>query len=401
MRMIESFVPQAGRVDREGLAGVDPDRLARYVADASHPWWRRRPCVEALAGRVPERRVPALLGRVRDGRDTPEVRIALLELLADRAELLPWLQDPERERDSSYGLSEAYLLARGRLGDATAAGGLAVAAAQPWPRRREAGEAGLDALVARYGTAAVLDRLGTDAPEHRTARVRLRDRAGEDVTDALADPDRTVAFAAQERLTDLDRLRAYAAAAPTVEAALWAAYALHQRTEDADETRAIDAKLGRPRVEVPGLDEELRTPIVRTWAPWCERPSDPRWRIEAICAEPAEPVDVPAQLERATAALAAAGLDPAPPVEAGDHHGQGEGTYHVYPLAAGEVLVSTLGRFVTAEDDDHPARPALEAAGFRWIDGETGGVLVTDLAVYWFGSRVPLTVDTLLFHWQD
>ncbi|MGW4896185.1 hypothetical protein ACWEQL_28615 [Kitasatospora sp. NPDC004240] len=401
MRLIESLVPQAGRVDLDGLAGVDPDRLARYAADPSHPWWRRHACVRALGGNVPPRRVPALLERVRDSGDTAEVRIALLELLADRAELLPWLRHPDRALDHAYGLGEAFLLARGRLGDLTATDGLAVLAADPWQHRQDAGGTGLRALARRHGTAAVLAGLDDTRPAHRLVRARLRERAGEDVTDALADPDRTVAYGAQQLLTDVDRLRAYIAGAPGTEAALWAAFALYRLTEDAEETRALDRVLGAPRVEVEGLDGEVRAAIVHEYGLWCERASDPRWRIEAICAAPPAPVDVAAQLDRATAALVAAGLDPAPPVPAGEHHQQGDGTYHVYELGEEEVRVSTLGRFATAWDDGHPARAALEAAGFRWIDAADGAVTVEGLAVYHFGARRPLTVDTLLFYWQD
>ncbi|MFJ9915033.1 hypothetical protein [Actinacidiphila glaucinigra] len=85
----------------------------------------------------------------------------------------------------------------------------------------------------------------------------------------------------------------------------------------------------------------------------------------------------------------------------GNHHQQGEGTYHVIACRGSLVHVSTLGRFATSYDADHSARQALEAAGFRWIDDETGAIKVTDLCVYYFGGRVPLTVDTLLFSWQD
>lgn len=44
---------------------------------------------------------------------------------------------------------------------------------------------------------------------------------------------------------------------------------------------------------------------------------------------------------------------------------------------------------------------ALASAGFRWIDDETGAIRVTDLCVYHFGAREPLTVDALHFYWQD
>ena len=44
---------------------------------------------------------------------------------------------------------------------------------------------------------------------------------------------------------------------------------------------------------------------------------------------------------------------------------------------------------------------ALESAGFRWIDETISAIRVPGLCVYYFGERAPLSVDTLLFYWQD
>ncbi|SFX97181.1 hypothetical protein OH786_28195 [Streptomyces atratus] len=405
MRTIETLAPQAGQIDTEGLRAFDADGLAGYVTDPAHPWWRRRACVVALAGRVPEHRVAGLIARVQDPRDVDEVRIALLDLLPDRAELLPWLGHEDRRQESSYGVSAAILKARGLLGDRSAAGELATLAAEPWPRLRAIGEAGLDALVARHGTDAVLADVGDARPEGRAFHVRMRHRAGQDVTDALADPDRAVAYLAQSLLTDPDRLRGYLGEAPTAEAKLWAAYALHRLTGDTAETRAIHDSLGRPRVEVDGLDDELRGVILQEYGHDCEEQSDPRWRVEAICAEPPVEPDEDEQLRRATAALTAAGLTPQPPVSCGEDHRQGGGTYHVIRSGkskdGSEIFVSALGRFAGSYAPEPAARAALESAGFRWIDRATGAIRVTGLCVYYFGSREPLDIATLLFYWQD
>ncbi|WP_234314186.1 MULTISPECIES: hypothetical protein [unclassified Streptomyces] len=250
-KTIKKLAPEAGRTDTEGLRAYDADALAKCAADARQPWWRRRACVEAPAGRVPERRVAELIACVQVTGDVSEVRIALLRLLADRPELLPWLRHEDRQQDGAYGMAEAVLGTRGALGDLTAAGALATLAFDLWRSRREIGEAGLNALVARHGLEAVLAELGGDRPEDRSTAVRLRDRAGEDVTDALADPDRQVAFRAQELLTDPERLRGHLAGAPTEEAKLWAVYALHRLTENADETRKLYEELGRPASRSP------------------------------------------------------------------------------------------------------------------------------------------------------
>ncbi|MGW6983082.1 hypothetical protein ACWGE1_27225 [Streptomyces sp. NPDC054932] len=402
-KTIKKLSPEAGRIDTAGLREYHADALARCAADTGQPWWRRRACVQALAGRVPERRVDGLIACVRNAGDVGEVRIALLGLLADRTELLPWLRHEDRLQDTAYGMAEAVLGARGALGDLTAAGALATLAFSPWRHRRETGEAGLDALAARHGFEVVLAELGEARPEDRSTGVRMRERAGQDVTGALADPDRAVAYRAQALLTDPERLRGHFAEAPTEEAKAWAVYALHRLTDDAAETRRLYEELGRPRVEVAGLDEELRAAIVHEYGQWCEERSDPRWRIEAVCTEPPSPSDPAERLLRATAALTAAGLAPEPPVSCGEYNHQGDGTYDVirYGASDGRVYISTLGRFASDDDDNPDVRHALESAGFRWIDHAVGSIRVTDLGVYYFGSRDPLDVRTLLFYWQD
>ncbi|MEU2118143.1 hypothetical protein ABZ567_21460 [Streptomyces sp. NPDC016459] len=407
MRNIEELVPEAGHADAVGLREVDAAELARYAVDPAHPWWRRRPCVHALAGRVPEGHVADLIARVRDSGDVGEVRIALLDLLAGREELLPWLRHEDRRREESYGLPEAILKARGLLGDRSAAAELAALAASPWPRQQALGAAGLDALVTRYGAEAVLADVGDERPEDRAFRIRTRHGSGADVTDALADPDRGVAYLAQSLVSDADRLRRYLGEAPTTGAKLWTAYALHRITGDAAETRTIYDGLGRPRVEVAGLDEEVRSAIVHAYASGCQRNSDPRWRVEALCTDPPFLPDEDERLRRATAALTTAGLAPRAPISCGEFHQQGGGTYHVIECGAGRVFVSTLGMFASAAESEggtegqDAVREALAAAGFRWIDTTTGAIRVTDLCVYHFGGRGPLDVDTLLFYWQD
>ncbi|MFD3333029.1 hypothetical protein ACFWV1_10305 [Streptomyces sp. NPDC058700] len=407
MRNIEELVPEAGQADAVGLRGVDAAELARYAADPAHPWWRRRPCVHALAGRVPEGHVADLIARVRDSGDVGEVRIALLDVLAGREELLPWLRHEDRRQEESYGVPGAILKARGLLGDRSAVAELAALAASPWPRQQALGEAGLDALVSRYGAEAVLADVGDERPEDRAFRIRTRHRSGVDVTDGLADADRGVAYLAQSLVSDADRLRRYLAEAPTTEAKLWTAFALHRLTGDAAETRTIYDGLGRPRVEVVGLDEEVRSAIVHAYAGGCQRDSDPRWRVEALCTDPPFVLNEDERLRRATAALTAAGLAPRAPISCGEFHQQGGGTYHVIACGAGEVFVSTLGMFASAAEPEGgtegpaAAREALAAAGFRWIDTTTGAIRVTDLCVYHFGGRRPLDVDTLLFYWQD
>jgi hypothetical protein len=278
---------------------------------------------------------------------------------------------------------------------------LATLAFDPRPHCRVVGEAGMDELVARYGAKAIVADLGDARPEDRAFRVRMRHRAGRDVLEALADRDVRVARLAHSLADDEEALRSYLRRAPTTDAKLWALCALHRLTADLTESRTIYDELGRPRVEIDGLDDEIRGAILAEYAPRAQDGTDPRWRAEAICADPPPPTDQDDQLRRATTALASVGLALEPPVSAGDAHRQGGGTYHEIVHAGGKIYVSTLGRFVTGDDEDVAARSTLESAGFRWIDGALRAIVVTGLGVYYFGYREPLKVSTLLFYWQD
>ncbi|MEU5851080.1 hypothetical protein [Saccharopolyspora shandongensis] len=400
MGTIEALIPAARQANTADLLEVDADELARYVADTANPWWRREPCAAALAGRVPEAHVPKLLAHIRDLDETAGVRIALLDILGYREELLPWLQHEDRKADNSYGVPEAILKARGMVGDRTATCELTTLANSPWPHRSAVGEAGLEALIARYGTEEVLSQLDDARPDDRAFCVRLRHRAGEDVTEALADPDVGVACLAHSLVDDEEALRRYLEHAPTADAKLWAACALYRLNNNLSEIQEIYDSLGRPRVEIDGLDEEIRSAIRGEYAPGCQARTDPRWRVEAICAEPVQPPDEYDQLRRAITALESANPAPHRPILCGTGYSEGDGTYNEIRHGGTTVRVSTLGRFVTG-NEDVAVRGALEAAGFRWIDRTLGSIKVTGLCVYFFGDREPLDVYDLLFYWQD
>lgn len=367
------------------LAHHSADVLVSVVLDGRREWWRRRLCAFALSGRVPKDRVPVLLDLVRDSRVTTEVRVALLEILPPSDELLAWLRATDDHR-----IELAVLRTRARFGDVTAVPDLVRLMASEWHHRRIVAEQGIDML----GQRAVLDALGFDSvlslmlfgpsPEARVLGVRWADP---DITQALADEERMVAREAYDRLADVsdnddELVRMVDDQAP---GHLWALAVLAARGEPIDDQWAA---LGRPRVDVPGLPDDVRAAILRQYAPGT-RDTDPRWLLEAACLPDREPEDV---LTEALAALAP--YKPASPVTAGDLHQQGEGTYHAVETTAGRVLVSTLGRFYQAENI--PALP-----GFRRIDDALDGVVVSGLPVYFFGRREPLTVHDLVFYWQD
>lgn len=319
------------------IAHLPDEVLVSTVLDRGQDWWRRRTCALALSGRIPPARLPALLDVVRDSTVTTEVRAALLEVLPPSDELLAWLRTTT---DDAYNLDLAILRARARHGDRTVAPDLVRLRESEWRHRRTAAEEGLDLL----GERAVLDELGFDSslslmlfgptPATRALGVRWSDP---DVTQALADEERAVSREAYDRLAHTadhhDELRRMVT--DRAPGHLWALAVLAARGE------SIDAQweaLGRPRVDVPGLPDDVRDAIVREYVPGT-RDTDPRWMLEAACLPDREPQD---PLPLAMAALAP--VNPQRPVPAGDYHQQGDGTYHVIETDAGRVMVSTLGR---------------------------------------------------------
>src|SRR5450432_1200741 len=184
-RPIQRFVPKAGQVNEAGLRTVDPEVLAKYVSRSSNPWWRRRPCVHAMRDRVPVAQVEALFDCVCDPADTPEVKIALLDVLPLRESWLPWLRE-QTDADTLYGMYDAILKARAALGDLSVISEAATLANDPWPRSRANGEAALDALIVRHDLATIEGSLGTERPEDRVFHVRMLARRGGDVIGAFA-----------------------------------------------------------------------------------------------------------------------------------------------------------------------------------------------------------------------
>jgi len=393
---VDAAIPEAGEADAKRLAAIDADTLARYVLDARNKWWRRGMCVEALHGRIPENHVPALLDRIRDPLHNEDVRIALLDLLGNRAELLPYLQAMEEQE--RFGIYEHGVLARGRSGDLTAAPRLATLAASPFTRAATLGIAGLDALVARHGEQVVEQVVGIATPEGRIFANRLRSSLG-DLTPALADPDVGVARRAADLIIETGRpddahLLDHVVTGPTLDARLWAIYVLHRRGR---EIRELWAALDSPRVEIAGVPDDVRTAIARRWPGELE--CDPRWLIEQACAPP--PEEESALLVSAVSALTAANLVPTRVQTGADEKGMGTSTYYVLETTRGIVQVSTLGRFAVSEDEVPEPRRALEVAGFRWIDDALAAIVVDKLPIYYFGVRIPRGVHALLFSWQD
>lgn len=427
---IISLLPTATVTDaaHARLLAAPAEALASIALDGSLPWWRRRPCALALRGRVPTESGPALFERLRDRGEVEEIRIAILEVLADGPacdeELLRWLRS-EEGGENSPRLAGLMLAARARCGDLRAVPALSRIAADAWLSRREIGEFGLDALMDARGEAAVITELGAEsvttlalAGRHtgdRLLGVRLLHRSGRDVSGALADVDVVVAHAAYEllsgsRITDNAVLHALVEAgrdavaectsmAPSgaAGACLWALAVLHRRGVDvAPSWRA----LGSPRIALDGVPNDVRLAILREYVPG-QRRTDPRWILEAACVPLPPPPDAAVQLRAALDALTECGVHPAEPVAAGDVYEQGAGSYYRIAVDGGYVEISTLGLFASVETNAAGAQAALVGAGFRCVDAALCQISFAGLHVYYFGARDPLAIGRLLFYWQD
>ena len=415
---------------RAALARAPVDALLAITLDTSEPWWRRRACAVALTGRAPAEAMDAIVARIIDTKDTSEVRRALLALaaspeVAPSSALVMWLRAQEGT-EQPYGLDEAILEARGRLGDLEAARPLATLAYDPWTHRRRDGEAGIDALITRRGLGDVLDALGARSvhalmtsgarAEERLLGVRLAVTTGVGVAIALCDADVVVAHAAYlalcaSEIVDEDALeRCVLEGLDAVRGGLDDAYpsgpagaclwALAVRAARGRDISATYAELGRPRVPIAGVPEDIRLAIIREYAPG-HRTTDPRFLLEAACTALPPAPDEDEALARARDALADVGLAPREPISAGHYHNQGGGTFHVIVTDGGHVRLSTLGPFAEVSAAPQHARRALERAGFRCLDADVLDLRFTGLAVYFFGAREPLSVRDLLFYWQD
>ena len=88
--------------------------------------------------------------------------------------------------------------------------------------------------------------------------------------------------------------------------------------------------------------------------------------------------------------------------EAGESIGQGSGCYDVIAIASTPeqpLIVSRLARVVKSGDERF--RPLVTELGFHWLDDDLGSQIVPGLPTYFFGARDPLSVENLLFYWQD
>lgn len=407
------------------LAEVAPEALLTYLLDGRRDWWRRETIARFWRSGAPAPFVPQLIDLAMNPKHTFEVRVAVLDAVVpsvtgdDRKRLLGWLAGPHQ--DSTHGLDEAVLLARGRLGDLRAVRELTGLADDPWDHRAKRGREGLRALEDLVGVKAVLNELGfasfdevarhAKEPGTRAYAVRRVNAAGADLTPFLGDEDsriaRQVFDLTRDRELDVERLRALAGATTSHDRTrAWALLALLRQGESVVGAEDL-------RLPAHGVPPEVRAAIVATYAPG-ELDTDPRWLLEkelmpSLEWEPrrdSEEMSVEARdaIERLTEALQARGLTPGLPVSSGNEHQQGDGTYHTLHDGKLQVLVSTLGPFVSAwgDVDREPlVQDAVRATGLTWIDDELGQTVFEGLCVYFFGERAPLPVRDLLFFWQD
>ena len=453
-----SAVPKAGVDGAVALARLDAKVIATVAADTSQPWWRRRPCVLALRDRVPEGAIPPLWARVIDKADVGEVRIATLDVLGawwagdpkravpSRERALDWLRGQNID-GQAYGMDQALVLARCRLGDLEVVPALARLAFDPWHHRIRTAEQATAALLEARSLESVLGALGAETvPQLVTSGAtaaaryfglqRLAEGSAdvETLIEALGDRNVVVASRASRDLQalEVDDERLLAVFDEHVEslrrssetglarggeaaAAAWALLAVARRIgphglpplgdpECGERARAVHARLDllEPFASShPDVPDDVRRAILETYLPG-ERTTDPRLLLEGLRLGSREDDDEPENPDRVREALVATGLEVGPPVTIGEVYRQGGGSYSVLDVGGVSVGVCTFGPFVRSEGAlPASAVSAVECAGFRWIDEALASVVFEGLPVYFFGSREPLSVGDLLFYWQD
>lgn len=440
------------------LAALDAVAVADVAADPSQPWWRRRACARSLEGRLPSESAASLWSRVTDSGDVTEVRVAALSALCSlwsadlsasqtgaREQALTWLRD-QSSAQLPYGMDEALTLARCELGDTTVAPRLAELTYDPWSHRSLIAERAIAALLRACGLAPLLDEFGVkslselatagSSAEARYLGLELLRREGQTDLDvlltALEDEDIVVAQRAardlegsqitEATLLDFfdrhrDHLRAAAKALPPLTgrpgAACWALVTLarrHSKIADRREeptpslTPALLERLGSlgpSEVPLPSIPRDVREAILCEYLPG-ERATDPRHILEGLRLDLHDP-DARAEFpEKARRALLAAGLPVGELTPIGAEQGQGGGSYDLLEVEDGQLALCTFGPFAQATTPvSERATMALEAAGFRVIDDDLAALVFEGLPVYYFGDREPLTVQDLLFYWQD
>jgi hypothetical protein len=232
----------------------------------------------------------------------------------------------------------------------------------------------------------------------------VRGDALRDITACLGDDSALVARKAYDLLTesgDADQ-ELVTMARERRPGHIWALAVLHKRGHD---IRPLWEESGSPRIELPGVPDDVRDVIVRHYTPG-QGETDPRWLVEAALLRPSPPREElndlsEKRLELAFRTLRATGLEPREPLSARQHHGEGDGTYHMIPTNAGKVYLSTLGPFFILDGKHEEAKLLMQVTGFRYIEKELGAIRFTGLPVYFFGERAPLSIYNLLFYWQD
>ncbi|GGJ87307.1 HEAT repeat domain-containing protein [Deinococcus aquiradiocola] len=439
------------RVDHDGHVLID------VADDREQPWFLRRVAIQALGTRTrPE--LIALFRRVlRDNENEGEVRTAALFALVEQGDVesLDIIRSLSVRGEPWISAANPLLEARGRLGDLTATRDLISLTSDPWQHHFMAGRRGLAALEAQVGGLAPMVRALQAAPQARAPRslwgrvphpgtsplvdrlhalatadpmdavrnwatMRLAElepsHTAEVLLEALRDPDWWVLKNASDALSTLKPapVEALHARVGNPELALderrWAARTLLLLGESPDLHVIPDMQVTLPAV----VPLEVRSAIVRSYAPGAEAGSDVRWLIEGLTLPHRDHEAMKAlraEHEQVVQALRTHGIEVGEAIDAGEWHSQGGGTYVVLPSEGGDLSLSTLGRFGAEHtwggDGVHPAtminriRAALASVGWEWVDDDILSVTVPGLNVYYFGAREPLSVGELLFYWQD
>lgn len=410
------------------LSGSPVGALAA-VAASREEWWVRAAAIEALRGRADAAACDVLLEIVRDIEAVEELRVRAVQTLvvAEPPGLVYVLRDVATEARTArvYDLDAIVVLARATLGDVDVSLALLrLVYGRPSVHTRPShaalaaleSRAGHDALARGFGaehaSVAMLARLAVSHPEPEVRRWAIASAPldADFIVPALADEPLVVegAFARViEAPAHVATLAVLASSEATPITRAWAALALH-RLGHREEARVAWAALREPALV--DLPLAVRRAVLFHYLPGL-RPTDPRHVLEAELdhglsygGDHDEGPDEPFTRIYAAAreALLEEGILLDEPEAIGDIRNQGSGTYYEAEAEGRVLCLSSLGRFVRADDGiSYAARAALERAGFLFIEGALADETYTGLMAYDFGAIREKTVSELLFDWVD
>ena len=442
-----------------GLAKDNLEYLLKLALDKKLPWYINFGSVDLLAKSKNRAYIQKLLPILEDKSFEGEVRKAVLKALSqnDFVEILPIVQKMDSKLKQLergwWDIGFELTMARAYLGDKTVLRKLLELLYSERYHERESAEEVFPLYVDKLGgeQEAVLSLVPKhiegsyeekllylfksdkqESVRRWVAKVLLA-IAPKDICHNLiknlADNSALVAFDASEQLSEssgslpfLQEVLKNKNATRTQK--LWTVRTLLKMGQSVSSNylKEIDELFVPWKTKVPSV---LREAIVQEYGLYGEKNTDVRYSIEAYLQKDLKEFNVDKAITKLTNRLRKEGTSFKPPVDCGDFHQQGGGTYLVMDVGDEQFYISTLGGFIAIAMNvertscsygydfkvENLSKEKLkkfntykkiaESEGFLVLNKELLDYVVPSLNVYYFGSRKPLSIEKLIFYWQD